>query len=134
MATNKLTGEEQVAEFLSQMQHPFKNEIEEVRRMVLSAVPGLTEHMKWNAPSFCYENEDRITFQLQGKGFFRLIFHTGAKAKARAEKGRIMEDASGLLEWAADDRAILKLTDMIDVASKEEKLREIVTKWIEATK
>lgn len=134
MTVKKQSGEEQVATFLSELQHPFKAEIEEVRRIVLEAVPELTEHIKWNAPSFCYAAEDRITFQLQGKGFFRLIFHTGAKAQTRTQSGKLIEDHTGLLDWAADDRAIIKLTDLTDVMAKKDKLIDVISKWIEATK
>ena len=130
----KLSGHEQVVEFLNALEHPLKNEIEEVRKMVLAADERITEQIKWNAPSFCIGNDDRITFNLQGKGFFRLIFHCGAKSKSSKGNGPIIEDATGLLEWAADDRAIVKLSSMKEIEEKRDKLRELVAKWMEATK
>lgn len=128
----KLTGHQQVVEYMNNLQHPLKQEIEEVRKIVLNAEPRLTEHMKWNAPSFCFQDEDRVTFNLQGKGFFRLVFHCGAKKKDNEGKERLFEDTTGLLEWAAVDRAIVKFTDMNDVKAKKEKLEEVIAKWIEA--
>jgi hypothetical protein len=95
---NKQTGGEQVAEFLNRLQHPFKSEIEEVRRIILDSVPELTERIKWNAPSFCLNNEDRITFQLQGKGFFRLIFHSGAKKMGKEINKEVLGDSLDFLE------------------------------------
>lgn len=128
----KLSGPEQAAQFMNDLEHPLKREIEAVRNVILNADPWLTEHIKWNAPSFCIRNEDRITFHLQGKGFFRLIFHCGAKVRENAGAGRIITDTTGLLEWAANDRAIVKFYDMDDVEAKKEKLVDVIKKWIEA--
>ncbi|PYI53334.1 DUF1801 domain-containing protein [Paenibacillus flagellatus] len=132
-ADKKESGSRQVADFMIKLDHPLKNEIEEVRAIVASADPRLGEHIKWNAPSFFLGEEDRITFNLKGKGFFRLVFHCGAKAKAREGKQPLFEDTTGLLEWAAPDRAVVKLTDRNDVREKEDKLRRLVAKWLEAT-
>ena len=128
--SKKLTGPEQVAEFMNSLEHPFKEEIEEVRKIILSTDDRITEHIKWNAPSFCYEGEDRITFNLNGKGFFRLIFHCGAKVKERNTKNPLIEDTSGILEWKAVDRALIHFMNKKDVKDKEEQLREIITKWL----
>ncbi|WNQ10897.1 DUF1801 domain-containing protein [Paenibacillus aurantius] len=130
--SGRRTGAEEVAEFLDRLEHPRKAEIEEVRRLVLAAYPPLTEHIKWNAPSFCWNGEDRITFNLQGKGFFRLIFHCGAKKRTAAGEGSLIEDPYGLLEWASPDRAILPFTDREDVRAKRDKLADLVTRWVEA--
>jgi hypothetical protein len=124
---------QQVVEFLNNLEHPLKQEIEEVRSIILSANQEFTEHIKWKAPSFCINKEDRITFNLQGNGFFRLIFHCGAKVKEQAGKGRLIDDTTGLLDWAANDRAIIKFTDMNDVQAKKDKLVDVIIKWIEAS-
>ncbi|WP_409340658.1 DUF1801 domain-containing protein [Paenibacillus sp. MBLB4367] len=129
----KLPGHQQVLQFLDNLEHPLKKEIMEVRSIILSANEHITEHIKWNAPSFCFHDEDRVTFQLQGKGFFRLVFHCGAQVKERAGKGPLFEDQTGLLNWAAGDRAIITLTDMNDVDAKREKLAAVVAKWVEMT-
>lgn len=129
----KLSGAQQVAEFLNNFEHPLKKEIEEVRKIILSTNESITEHIKWNAPSFCFNNEDRVTFNFQGKGFFRLIFHCGAKVKDHAVNRNLFEDTTGLLDWVTTDRAMIKLTDMNDVESKKEKLAAVVVKWIEVT-
>ncbi|MED3573101.1 DUF1801 domain-containing protein [Cytobacillus praedii] len=128
--SKKLNGSEQVAEFMNNLIHPLKEEIEEVRKIILSTDDKITEHIKWNAPSFCYEGEDRMTFNLNGKGFFRLVFHCGAKVKERKTNKPLIIDPSGILEWKAADRAIIKFTDKNDVKVNEEKLKEVITKWL----
>jgi hypothetical protein len=124
---------QQVVEYMNNLEHPLKKEIEEVRKIILSANKLITEHIKWNAPSFCFQNEDRVTFNLHGKGYFQLVFHCGAKVKDNIGKGPIFDDTTGLLNWVAGDRAIVKFTDMNDVKAKKEKLVVVITKWIEVT-
>lgn len=104
MASNK-QGKEKVEQFMNTLEHPLKDSVEVVRRLILNVNENITEQIKWNAPSFCINDEDRITFNLP----------------------------AGLLEWAAADRAIIKLTNVNDVESKKEDLIEIVAKWIEVT-
>ncbi|SEK18096.1 protein of unknown function (DU1801) [Paenibacillus sp. cl141a] len=124
-------GQEQVEEYLHQLEHPLKKEIEEVRNFILSVDDRITEHIKWNAPSFCVQGEDRITLNLQGKGFIRLIFHCGAKVKDHDIKGTLTEDTAGLLEWASRDRAIVKIVDTDDLEQKKEQLKAVIARWIE---
>lgn len=102
--------------------------------MILSACEQLTEHIKWNAPSFCIDDQDRITFNLHGKGGFRLIFHCGSKRKDRTGQGPLFADDSQLLEWVSDDRAVVTFTSNEDVKAKESKLKQVVIRWIEETR
>ena len=122
---------EAVAEFLRNLDHPLKDEILAVRKIISQANSNLTEHIKWNAPSFCFAGEDRITFNLHNKSFIRLIFHCGAK-KTRLED-RLIQDDSGFLTWASSDRAIAIFTNMEDVKSKENQLLATVNKWLAAS-
>jgi hypothetical protein len=138
MKTDKLkskpvNGRTQVADFMKNLKHPLKKEIEEVRKIILTSDKNLTEEIKWNAPSFGYKGDDRITFNLHGKDFFRLIFHCGAKVKNNKSKERLFEDTTGLLDWAANDRAIAKFTDMKDVKSKKEALVTTIHTWLKVT-
>ncbi len=126
-----MSGTEQVEQYLSKLEHPLKPEIEAVRRIVLAADERLTEQIKWNAPSFCVNGEDRITMNLRSKGGgLLLVFHRGAKTNRDSFEYR---DETGLLEWAAADRATVKLADMNDVEAKKERLTQAVANWIAAT-
>ncbi|MFD0715350.1 DUF1801 domain-containing protein [Paenibacillus sp. GCM10027626] len=127
----KRSNPQQVAEFMSNLDHPLKPEIEAVRQIILEAHPQLQEHIKWNAPSFQDQAEDRVTFNLRGKDYFLLIFHCGAKVKERAAgEGTLITDTTGLLEWAAPDRATVKLKNMDDVLSKKDKLIQVIDQWL----
>ncbi|CAH0117680.1 MULTISPECIES: DUF1801 domain-containing protein [unclassified Paenibacillus] len=127
----KRSDSELVAEFMKHLEHPLKREIEEVRQIIANAHPELKEHIKWNAPSFHYQGEDRVTFNLRSKDYLLLVFHCGAKVKKRAGKEPLFEDTTGLLEWAAADRATAKLYDMNDVIAKRDKLVQVIGKWLE---
>lgn len=130
----KKDGGQEVSAFLDRLNHPYKQEILEVRNIILNADEQITEHIKWNAPSYCYTGEDRITFNLHGKNNFRLIFHCGPKMEEPTSvKGRLIEDNNGILKWASDERAIAEFTDMNDVQAKSSALSETVKKWLEAS-
>lgn len=129
----KVSGTEQVAEFMETLEHPLKQEIETVRQIILGSHPQLQEHIKWNAPSFHYQGEDRITFNLRGKDAILLIFHRGAKVKDKTSEKPLIEDTTGLLEWKSTDRATVKLKDMEEINLHKENLVQTITKWLEIT-
>ena len=129
----KLSGKRQVEEFLNNLEHPLKREIEEVRSIILGIDRDISEHVKWNAPSFCFNNDDRITFNLRGNGFFKLVLHRGAKVKESINLKPYFEDAQGLMEWATEDRATIKFTDIKDVEAKRAILKEVLRRWIDVT-
>lgn len=131
--SQKLTAHEQVIKFLENLEHPLKPEIEYVRRIILEANDQLSEHVKWNAPSF-FTYDDRITFNLHGKDGFRLIFHCGSKASTYTSDKPIFEDTSNLLEWLAGDRATIRFRSMDEIETKKDQLKRLVNQWIEVTK
>ncbi|MBK8556837.1 MAG: DUF1801 domain-containing protein [Lewinellaceae bacterium] len=130
MARENSEGTKEVEVFLDQLEHPMKPEVIALRATILNAQPELTEQIKWNAPSFCFQGQDRITFNLSGKGIIRLIFHAGVKTKVL--NGPLMEDETGLLEWASNDRAILKFASREDVEAKSPALEQLARQWIAA--
>ena len=120
-----------VTAFLETLQHTRKPEINRVRNIILGAHPDLVEKIKWNAPSFGLEDDDRITFRLQPGDKVDLIFHRGVKPKAL--DGFAFTDETGLLKFVAPDRALLIFSDAVDIETKIEKLRWLVRAWIAAT-
>lgn len=131
-AHQKLSGHEQVLKFIEDLEHPLKPEIEYVRKIILEANDQLSEHIKWNAPSF-FIIDDLITFNLHGKDGFRLIFHCGSKVTKFAKGGPLFEDSTLLLEWLAGDRASVRFRSMEEIETNKESLKQLVNKWIEVT-
>jgi uncharacterized protein YdhG (YjbR/CyaY superfamily) len=128
-----LSGPEAVAAFMTNLNHPLKKTMEVTREIILSANKELTEHIKWNAPSFCIHGEDRITFNIHKNDSILIIFHRGAKVKDTKGKGPLFNDTTGLLEWLSTDRAMIKFTSLEDVSSKKANLKKVVKLWIQLT-
>lgn len=127
----RINQTEEVDQYLHTLEHPLKAEIEQVRSIILGANEGITEHIKWNAPSFCYQGEDRVTFNLRPQNRIQLIFHRGAKV--RKDSDFVFEDPSGMLKWASTDRAILVLKDMEEVETHKSALVKLVSQWMKST-
>lgn len=119
-----------VTAFLETLQHSRKAEINRVRNVILGSRPDLVEKIKWNAPSFGLDEDDRITFRLQPGDKVDLIFHRGV---ARKDDRFALADETGLLKFVAPDRAVLSFSDATDIEAKTEQLRWLVRAWIAAT-
>jgi len=130
---SQLSDHEQVVEFIKNSDHPLKGVMEAVREIILNADPEITEHVKWNAPSFCFQSEDRVTLNLHSGEYILIVFHRGAKAKDRQGNSPLFEDPTGLLEWITHDRASVKLYTIQDVNTKKDRLGKVVNWWIHLT-
>src|SRR4051812_3629708 len=91
-----------VASYLRALRHPMKDGVAALRRAILHSNAEISEHIKWNAPSFCHGGDDRVTLRLPPKGGLQLILHRGAKVTDTT--GFSFADPSGLIVWAAPDR------------------------------
>jgi hypothetical protein len=116
----------EVDRFMERLDHPLKEEVERLRTAILDSNDRIMEHIKWNAPSFFYAGEDRVTFRLHPEDRVQLVFHRGAKAKSDAGEFAF-EDDTGLLRWVADDRAVVALRD---AGARQRDLVEIVNRWV----
>lgn len=119
-----------VADYLEALTHERKPEIEALRRLILQAEPRLSEHVKWNAPSFAIEGEHRITMRLHPGALVQVVLHRGAKPGEA--KGFAFADETGLIRWAAPDRGVVSLAPG-EVASRAGEIARIVRAWIAAT-
>jgi len=129
------TAPQTVDAFLAELQHPRVDEIERIRAILLGCGPAVTEHVKWNAPSFCVRGEDRITFRLQPGDRVQLVFHRGPKVKHTGFHFDRDADpeGKGLVEWVAADRGVATFAGMADVESRAGALARIAARWILAT-
>lgn len=124
-------GTVEVDRYLAGLEHPFKPEIASLRAAIVGSDASITERVKWNAPSFGHGGQDRVTFRLAPRDRCQLIFHRGAKVRADAD-AFAFEDASGLLEWVAGDRAVVTFTDVEDVRAKQAAVVALVGRRIAA--
>ena len=115
------SGSAIVDAYMSDIDHPFKAEIQAVREIILGASPKIAERIKWNAPSFYYK-EDLAAFNPRASEYAHLIllFPGGAGVPAK----------SSLLEGKAKDRREAKFHSLSDVSSKQRVLEKLVKDWV----
>ncbi|TFD46988.1 DUF1801 domain-containing protein [Cryobacterium frigoriphilum] len=117
--------------FMTALDHPVGALVQQLRLAILQAEPELTEHIKWNAPSFCRGGIDRVTFNLRPIDRVQLIFHRGAKPMADATPFRF-DDATGLLVKITEERGQVVFSDAATARAKQQALLVLVHAWINA--
>lgn len=123
----------EVTVFLDEQNHLFRKEIEQLRIIILGANAELTENIKWNAPNYSFQGEDRITMRIQPPKQVQLIFHRGAKVKEQPKEKLIKEDFIPLI-WKENDRAIATFKSMQDIDNKKVGLQKMIVEWIAVAK
>jgi hypothetical protein len=118
-----------VTSFIEKIDHPMQDGIRLLRRIILEADGKLTEHIKWNAPSFCCNGDDRITMRLFPAPNLQIIFHRGAKVKSQS-KSRLVADCPAFIKWAANDRAIATFSNMKEIGEGKVLLVDFIKHWL----
>lgn len=121
-----------VDSYMQKLDHPLKEVLGALRKIILTIDDEIGEHIKWNAPSFLYTGEMKpfdpkaykryiIVSNVYQKDCIRLVFPSGAK----------INDTSGLLSGDyADGRRLAFFHNMEEVKAKEEALRNAVKTWL----
>jgi hypothetical protein len=122
-----------VSDFLDELNHTFRNEIEKLRNCILTANNDLTENIKWNGPNYCVDGKDRITMRINPPKPVQIIFHCGAKVQEQP-KEKLIKENFDILTWKGNDRAIATFKNMQDIENAKEDLTKIINEWIQATK
>lgn len=120
---------EAVDRFLAKLEHPHKDAIEVIRRIMRETDPSIAEGVKWNAPSFRTAEYFATTHLRAGDGI-GIVLHLGAKA--RETPAFQIDDPKGLLKWLAKDRALMTFAGVEDVKAHEAAIQAIVRAWIAA--
>jgi hypothetical protein len=119
----------EVDRFLETLDHPLKKEIEIVRRTILGAAPGVSESVKWNAPSFRTERAFFATINLRAKDQVQVVLHLGAKVRPDLAAFDVA-DPNGLLKWLGKDRAMASLGAGRALTANRAALAAIVRAWM----
>lgn len=119
----KQTDAEQVAQYMTALEHPMKAEIEALRAIIREANPKISERIKWNAPSYYYR-EDIVTFGPPGRRSdeVMLVIHHPA----------VVSLASAILEGNYKDRRLITFKSMAAVEQHRETLSGILNSIIAA--
>ena len=118
-------------EFLDDQSEDKRLQIDTLRNLISSIEPMLQEHIKWNAPSYVLDGEDRITFNLMNKqGVVKLVLHMGATRKENKKGAPVIQDTSGLIEWNSDIRGTLTFASIEDITQKLPLVERIIKSWL----
>jgi len=111
---------DKVDEFLLELSHPLKAEVEAVRSIIKGVNKDINEEVKWNAPSFNYKGEYLVTFNLRETKRVHLVFHNPQIAKVKND----------LLEGDYVDRRMIYFVNMKDIKANkpllEKALRDLI--------
>ena len=124
-------GAAQVDAYLAHLDGEAKAIVALLRQLALGARHGVSEHIKWNAPSFCVHGDDRITLGLERGGAVRVVLHRGAKVKDASGFG--FADAGDLVRWAAPDRGVLVFRTAQELDAARDAVGELFARWFDAT-
>jgi len=121
-------------EFMVKFDDERKQLLEAILKAITEECPALTETIKWNAPTFCYNGKDRMTIMLHKRDRVSLILHTGAKPKEDKKAPHLYTDDTELLEWNSNIRATISFFDLNDFISKRNLFKKCIKRWIQETK
>lgn len=133
MAKSKRNEEEQVTEYIQKLDPSLAQTITFLRQIILAIDDEISEHIKWNSPSFYYSGEmkpfnpkeykrDILVMNTHRGNTILLVFPTGAK----------IIDTSGLLEGNyPDGRKIAKIKDLNEAKSRQKDLENAIRNWMD---
>ena len=120
-----------IEEFLSDQTADKLQEINKLRELILHTEPRLVENLKWNAPNYVYNDEDRITFNLMNKqNVVKIIIHMGATRKENKKGSPVLGNGQGLVEWNSDIRGTIRFNGMSDISLKKEPFQTLISDWL----
>ena len=105
---------DKVDEFLENLSHPLKAEVEAVRSIIKGVSKDIHEEVKWNAPSFNYKGEYLVTFNLRETKRIHLVFHNPQITKVKND----------LLEGDYVDRRMVYFVNMKDIKTNKSMLEK----------
>ena len=117
-------GTKKVDEFMDKLDHPFKAEVQAIRDIIKKVNKAITEEIKWNAPSFSYNGEYLVTFNLWEKEHIHLVFHNPEISKVKSK----------LLEGDYDHRRMAHFSDKDDIKAKTPALEKVLKDLIKLQK
>lgn len=107
---------DKVDEFLQNLSHPLKAEVEALRSIIKGVNKDINEEIKWAAPSFNYKGEYLVTFNLRDEERIHLVFHNPQISKVKSK----------LLEGDYKDRRMAYFADMKDMKAKKPMLEKVL--------
>jgi len=125
---NNISQSDQVEEYMKNLGHSLKSEIEMVRSIIKKTNLKIRERIKWNAPSYYFEDTelakgetDLVTFNLRNTKLVHLVFHHAAIVKIN----------SVMLSGDYKDRRMAYFKTIDDVNSNKTELEKIMKQLVQ---
>jgi hypothetical protein len=109
----------EVTEWFSNLDHPLKKPMLEVRKVILATDRRITETIKWKSPTFVFEG-NIASIDPKSKKHVQLMFHQGASLPGKHLR---LEGGGGTVRY-------LRFEDAADVKAKKRDLEAAVRAWI----
>ena len=114
----------EVTSFLDSTKPPLRDEIDALRTIIMSTGLNLAESIKWNAPNYSINGNDRITLRIDSPKQIQIIFHRGAKVQTQPTE-RILSNKYSILLWKENDRAIASFKNLNEIQENSKMIKEI---------
>ncbi len=121
-----------VSIFLDELKHPLRAEIELLRNIILNSNSTLVENIKWNAPNYVVNGNDRVTLKINPPKNILIILHCGAKTQTQPTK-KLINHTCKALSWKDNNRAIITLNNKQNIITNQNDITQIINLWLEAT-
>ncbi len=115
----KPTDAELVDAFMEKLEHPLKEEIEAVRK-IIKGNDNISERIKWNAPSYHTFGQDFVTFNPRALEHVHLVFH----------HPYIVDIKSELLGGDYKDRRMMYFKNMSAVKAGKKELQRVIGEMV----
>jgi len=115
-------------DLVARLRHPLQDDVQVVRKAILSVHKSIADGVKWNSLSF-RTGEWFATWNWRAKDQVQLVLHLGARNGKAVEPGAI-PDPKGLLEWKGKDRALVNLGAGAKLKANLPALKAILKVWI----
>lgn len=119
-----------VDEFLDGLDHARVDDIRRFRACLLADDADIGERIKWNAPSFGHDGDDRVTFRLQPGDRFDLVLHRGVHPRTDPF---VFDDPDDLITWSTTDRGVIAIPEPF-TTSDQERVLALVRRWLHDTR
>ena len=119
-SNTKVSSTEQVNQSMEKLDHPFKAEVQMIREIIKNVNNDITKQIKWKAPTFSYEGEYLVTFNLWEKQKIHLVFHNPFISKVKSK----------LLEGDYDHRRMTYFADKNDITAKQAEIEKIIKQLV----
>ena len=117
--------------FLTDLSDERKQQVSLLREIIISTNPQLTEHIKWNSPSYVLNGEDRITFNIHYPDKTMILLHMGATRKEDKKGTPIMNDTTGLIKWNSDIRGTLSFNTTSEIEHHRAEIVQLLNSWLQ---